>query len=319
MKTLLASALAGLALAAAPVVDAADGFVFGAFGDTPYNRFERLHLPNLLAEMDAEPLEFVIHDGDIKNGGERCDDVLFDDRLALFQTSRNALIYVPGDNEWTDCHRASNGRFDPLERLRKLRGMFFPKAGHRALGQTALALETQADSADFPEYVENQRWQIGPVVFVAVNVTGSANNYGYGDAPSEEFLKRDAAVQAWLAESFARARANGAQGVVIAMQANPDIEDFGAGRHPRGFDRLMKQLLAETRAFAGEVLLIHGDTHLHRIDQPLKDPASGETIRNFTRLETYGSPFMGWVKVAVAPGERPLFRFQSRPYTPRRD
>ena len=114
-------------------------------------------------------------------------------------------------------------------------------------------------------------------------------------------------------------RANGAQGVVIAMQANPDIEDFGAGRHPRGFDRLMKQLLAETRAFAGEVLLIHGDTHLHRIDQPLKDPASGETIRNFTRLETYGSPFMGWVKVAVAPGERPLFRFQSRPYTPRRD
>ena len=36
------------------------------------------------------------------------------------------MIYVPGDNEWTDCHRANNGGYDPLERLAFLRAMFYP-------------------------------------------------------------------------------------------------------------------------------------------------------------------------------------------------
>jgi hypothetical protein len=36
--------------------------------------------------MDAEPLSVVIHDGDLKSG-ERCDDSLFEERLAVFQSS----------------------------------------------------------------------------------------------------------------------------------------------------------------------------------------------------------------------------------------
>ena len=65
------------------------------------------------------------------------------------------------------------------------------------------------------------------------------------------------------------------------------------------------------------VLLVHGDSHVHRFDQPLRDPASGRLQANFTRLETWGSPFMGWVKVDVAPGARPLFRVTPRMYSAR--
>jgi hypothetical protein len=63
--------------------------------------------------------------------------------------------------------------------------------------------------------------------------------------------------------------------VVLIQQANPDLEDFSAGRGGRAYRELLGQLLAESKAFAGEVLLVHGDSHVHRFDQPLRDPASG--------------------------------------------
>jgi hypothetical protein len=53
------------------------------------------------------------------------------------------------------------------------------------------------------------------------------------------------------------------------------------------------------RAFQGEVLLIHGDSHEFIVDHPLVDPQSGRTFANFTRLETFGSPDIGWIRVVV--------------------
>jgi hypothetical protein len=61
---------------------------------------------------------------------------------------------------------------------------------------------------------------------------------------------------------------------------------------------------------------VHGDSHSHRIDHPLRDPANGEPLTRFTRVETYGHPFMGWVRVTVEPGRRPLLHFQSRAFAP---
>jgi hypothetical protein len=50
-------------------------------------------------------------------------DAVFQNRLDLFNRFTAPFIFVPGDNEWTDCHRANNGGFDPLERLDRLRMM----------------------------------------------------------------------------------------------------------------------------------------------------------------------------------------------------
>ena len=39
------------------------------------------------------------------------------------------VVLTPGDNEWTDCHRVAAGEYQPLERLAKLREVFYPVPG----------------------------------------------------------------------------------------------------------------------------------------------------------------------------------------------
>ena len=117
-----------------PILATAQPLRFGLFGDTPYSAWERAKLPELMADMAAADSAFVVHTGDFKSGGDACSDALYQDRLALFQASSVPLVYVPGDNDWTDCHHRSNGAYDPLERLDRLRALFF--ASDQALGQS---------------------------------------------------------------------------------------------------------------------------------------------------------------------------------------
>ena len=98
---------------------------FALIGDTPYSDYERAELPKMLEVIADNQVEFVAHIGDIKSGKDRCDDSLFDDRHRLFNASRVPFVYVPGDNEWADCDRVSNGSYVPAERLNKLRSLFW--------------------------------------------------------------------------------------------------------------------------------------------------------------------------------------------------
>ena len=59
-------------------------FVFAAFGDTPYSREEEARFPDLVAEMNREPLAFVAHVGDFKAAWTPCDDELFLQRREWF-------------------------------------------------------------------------------------------------------------------------------------------------------------------------------------------------------------------------------------------
>ncbi len=292
---------------------------FGLFGDTPYNAWERARLPELMAEMGREDLVFIVHDGDIKSGSSVCSDAVLRDILAVFQASKHPLVYVPGDNEWTDCHRSNNGSYDPLERLNKLRELFFQ--GDRALGQRAMTLQRQSDQAGVPPafaaYRENVRWQAGGALFVGLNLPGSENNY-HGSTrkggPVAEFVQRNAANQAWLAQGFALARAHKLAGIMVVIQANPEIEAAQSGKVLTGYHDFLKQLREETQGFAGQVVLVHGDSHQHQINQPLRDN-SGKVLANFTRVETFGSPQLGWVKATVDASDPQVFRFSPRPWS----
>ena len=288
---------------------------FGLIGDMPYSDWERAHLPELLADMDREELAFVVHDGDIKSGGSVCSDAVLRDILGVFQASKTPLVYVPGDNEWTDCHRANNGGYDPVERLQKLRELFF--AGDTALGQRALHLERQSRDPAFASYRENVRWEAGGALFVGLNLPGSENNFHgstKGGGPVPEFLQRSAANRVWLAQAFAHARSKKLAGILIVIQANPGFEAANQGHPQPGYAAFLTQLREETQAFAGPVVLVHGDSHWQRINQPLRDPVSQQVISNFTRVETFGYPFFGWVKASVVAGDPRVFRFSPRPW-----
>ncbi|MFC5301366.1 metallophosphoesterase family protein [Azospira restricta] len=302
--------LAVLFLALAAAAAHAETWRFALIGDTPYSDYERQELPAMIDAVAAEHVDFIVHAGDFKHSKDACSDALFEDRRQLFDASPAPFVYVPGDNEWTDCGRVSAGSFVPAERLAKLRELFF--AGDESLGRRRLALERQPG-----DYREHQRWRLGPVLFVSLNVPGGNNNYRLTGEASDEALARMPQVLAWLREGFTLARREALAGVVVVMQANPDFRYFAAGVAPGGYRELLAALREETMNFSGQVVLVHGDTHWQRIDQPLRDPASGRRLANFTRVETFGYPHLGWVKGYIDRDSPALFRFEAQPW-PRR-
>ena len=300
LLTLLLAAWAGLA--------SAETWQFGLVGDTPYSDSEREQLPKMLDAIADAGMSFIIHVGDFKHGQGRCDDAVFADRRQLFDSARVPFVYIPGDNDWMDCSRVSNGSYDPLERLAKLRRLFF--ADTQSLGQRKINVQQQ--SAAYPEHL---RFRQGPILFVTLNVPGDDNDYGRGNKPTAEFEARNPLVLAWLKEGFALARKEKLRGIVIALQANPGFKQYQQGMPHPGFRQLLDTLREESRNFPGQVLFLHGDTHSHQINQPLV-AAGGETLRNFTRVESYGFPFLGWVKITVDSEAPELFRFESLPWRP---
>lgn len=289
-------------------------FSFGVFGDMPYSRAERQATVRIVREMGEQALAFVIHIGDIKSGSESCaDDVLMWSRN-LFAESRHPLVYVPGDNEWTDCHRRSNGGYDPQERLRRLREIFYPD--ERSLGQRTIAFDRQSDEPSFRDFRENVRWQHGIVFFIGLNISGSNNNFGRSAVADNEHRRRNRANIAWLTQSFELASRRLARAVVVIIHANPLFELPQTERSRRGYNEFLRHLQAETIAFGKPVLLVHGDTHMYRVDQPMMDHKLGRPLSNFTRLETFGSPFLGWVKVTIDTSKPELFVFQPSRYQP---
>lgn len=259
-------------------------FTFAAFGDTPYTDDEESRFVGMIAEINRAPLAFVVHVGDFKSGWSPCTDALFNQRRDWFALFHHALIYTPGDNEWSDCWKPFGAARDPLERLQKLRGLFF--ADDYSLGQQKIALTRQ--SAAYPEHA---RWQHEGIVFATLNVPGGNNARMPG-----ELAARSRALDAWVSSTFDIARKQARRAVVLVMQANPFS---GSGRVGDHYADLMNAITRETLNFNGEVLLIHGDTHRYRMDQPLMDPRARQALRNFTRLEVFGYPFMNWVRVRV--------------------
>lgn len=299
LRTIL---LGGLLLAsqteAKPILE------FGLFGDAPYSDFERRQLPLILEDMGEANIAFAIHDGDIKSGSSRCDDGMYQDILGAFNASPMPLIYVPGDNEWTDCHRSACGGFDPQERLAHLRQTFF-KDG-QSLGKQRIALERQEGIP------ENVRWEAGQVQFVALNIPGDDNNVKV----KNEYGPRDQANLVWLRESFRLAREHKRRGLLLAIQANPFIEADNEGATKPGFKGFLDVLREETTRFEGQVVLVHGDTHHMQINQPLRERGTRKLIANFTRVETYGAPFLGWILGVVDDTDPKVFRFETHPWRP---
>ena len=119
-------------------------FTFALLGDTPYGDAQRVQFPALVSAIDADPaVRTVLHAGDVKSGSSTCSDERFADLAALYRTFDDPLVLTPGDNDWTDCHRANNGSYVPTERLDTIRELFFPRTG-RTLGEHPVPVTSQS-------------------------------------------------------------------------------------------------------------------------------------------------------------------------------
>lgn len=301
-------------------------FSFGLWGDMPYAKAgDAPKIAPLIQNMNGGGILFSAFLGDIKDGSSVCADDQFSDAYVRFNSFVAPMVYIPGDNEWTDCHRLNNGSYNGLERLDYLRKNMFSQP--ESFGQRKMLLDHQGPIGG--KFSENSRWTYGDVVFVGLNIPGSNNNKVNTDdeclllsartledcaADNAEYAERDAANIAWLHDSFRLARARGSAGIMIIIQADPgfDIPETPLVNERTlpafdGYTNFLDAVVAETQAFNGQVVLVHGDTHFFKVDRPLID--LNNVIQNFTRLETFGSPSIHWVKVDVDPRSQNVFTF----------
>jgi hypothetical protein len=262
-----------------------------------------------------------------------------------------AKIVDPADPlnplKWTYVTYAAG---HPVANLALVRSMFFPEAG-KTLGGHKKYVTSQAQAFDpnYPtdaEYVENVMWEESGVMFVTLNIPGGSNNdddlwtpaaYGAFVAPLksapqlQEINQRTAADLRWLDAAFVLAKAHGDVAVQITEQADMwdlDGTPLAAG-HIANYEPFVAKIHQLTKDFGKPVLLINGDSHHYRSDNPLKSaslcayetgvaantgacpddayanrthPAGQEQLTNFHRLVVHGSTFpLEYTRLTVNP------------------
>jgi len=300
-KTLWAVVLASTLLGG---LAGAEKFSFVAIGDMPYG--EMAQFENLVKAVNAARPSFTVHVGDIKSGSSPCTDDYMLKIRDLFNTFAMPLVYTPGDNEWTDCHREKAGKFDPIERLAFVRKTFFP--GNQSFGAQKMTLEQESADPRFAKFVENQRWSMGGVTFATVHVVGSNNNLQRNAAAVNEYIERNAANLAWLESTFAKATAEGAKALVLFQQADMMFEETNEDKRS-GFTETLALLKKKVKEFGKPVLLVHGDSHSFIVDNPWYSENDGSNLGNFTRLEVYGSARVHGVQVGIDTDTPGVFSF----------
>jgi hypothetical protein len=334
VMTVTMLSMAALAPALADRDDDNEAYRIGLWGDLPYSMLQATTgVPNLIADMNAHRLKFTAHDGDLKQGsGSPCDAGLYAQALANFNSLEAPAMFTPGDNDWTDCDRASNGGFNSRERLDYERKVFFSTPN--SLGQRQMPQEVQNEALclgvnGMVGCVENRRWTVGRVTYATLNVPGSCNNLCDTNPDPAEYTARNAANIRWLKETFTDAKDRNSVAVMLVAQANPgwDLTDgtraplrdpktlVETDGQPDGFAGYLSALRDEVIAYRKPVAYVHGDSHYFRVDQPFLD-ALGQRIENFVRVETFGDNAANgnndvrWVEVTVDPKSRDVFSFQ---------
>jgi hypothetical protein len=356
MKSLSVIGLTGL-LAAGVVLPIATGAhaehhatTLAVYGDSPYgvnptDNAQVLATPAFIDSINADPnVSRVIHVGDIHSGKSFCTEAYDRTVQGLWKAFQDPLVYTPGDNEWTDCHKTGEGGGkwnattqqidyvknadgtladyaggDPIANLQLVRSLFFAKPGN-TLGQHSEEVISQAKAYDrnFPadkQFVENVMWEADGIVYVTVNIPGGSNNdtdpwYGtpsMSTAQANEVAVRTAADLRWIDAGFAFAKSNDSKGVVIAEQA--DMWDFDGkpASHLTQYKPFVQHIAQGALAFEHPVLLINGDSHTYKSDNPLAltDPQStihnlGYDVPNFHRIVVHGSTTpLEWLRLTV--------------------
>jgi hypothetical protein len=290
-------------------------FKFIALGDMPYSLpqdFQRFE--TLITAINQLKPSFSIFIGDTKSGSTPCSDEHNKIIKSYFQSFTAPLVYSPGDNEWTDCHRLLAGSYEPLERLEALRAEFFNT--NRSLGKNAMRLQRQADGdPQYSKYVENSYWVKNNFLFVSLHIPGSNNNNEGTESAIKEYEARNRANLAWIDQAFNLAVQKKYHGIIFAYQADMFFEPrqlsiSSSSNSNSGYRDTLDKLTTQAEAFNKPVLLIHGDSHQLKIDQPLFRKNKKIVLENVMRLQVMGADQVQAVEVEVNSAHEQPFSFR---------
>jgi hypothetical protein len=331
------------------------------YGDSPYgtsptDTSQLTATPTFIAAINADPdVNLVTHIGDIHSGKQYCTRAYDQSVYDLWSKFADPLVYTPGDNETTDCHKVAEGggaynpttqtidyvldangdpvdyaKGDPVANLDLVRSTFFAHPG-LTLGARKKIVLSQSFAYDrrHPadrKFVENVLWYQAGVVFVTINLPGGSNNdtdVWYG-APTESPAQtrareeRTGADLRWLDTAFSLAKLSNAKGVLIGAQADMWDPEKGAA-HQAGYEPFVQSVASHTSDLGKPVLMVNGDSHVYRSDNPLSSTAPctwelatpcmpvssihpGYDVENFHRIVVHGSTFpLEWLKLTVDP------------------
>jgi calcineurin-like phosphoesterase family protein len=283
------------------------------YGTTPTDTIQFEMTPAFIATVNADPkIDLVLHVGDIHSGKQFCTEAYDRSVFQLWTAFKRPLIYTPGDNEWSDCHKAGEGggaynaatgqidyvldaggnpvdhaKGDPVANLALVRSIFFPHPG-QALGGGNKIVLSQAVAFDRAhpsdkKFVENVIFAQSKVLFVTIDLPGGSNNdtdvwYGaptQSAAQVQEIDERTGADLRWLDTAFTLAKLLGARGVVIQAQADMWDPEKGAA-HQAAYEPFVKSVADHTLALGKPVLMFNGDSHVYQSGNPLSpgDPVN---------------------------------------------
>ena len=296
------------------------GLAIAVIGDTPYGSAQVAGFRGDIAEINADrEVRLVIHLGDIQEGPSRCEDGYLERIRRDFDRFEDPLVYTPGDNEWTDCHRPDKGGQAPTRRLARLRAIFFDTPG-RTLGRRPRRVKAQQ-----APFVENARWTEGRTVFTTLHVPGSNNGlepWSPRSTPGKDQIEdHRARVKAdldWLDQAFDAASAERAAAVVVAMQADM-WPGHDASPDLSGYEAIVARLARRARAFRRPVLVLQGDSHRFSFGFPLRRGSERHgvttTAPNLVRVVVQGADSRPreWLRLRVTRTPE-VFRFDRVPF-----
>lgn len=291
-------------------VECEQEYSFAIIGDYPYTDAQRKELPQVAAQINADPdVSMVVHLGDIKSHGE-CSTSYYRNIKNWFNSFKDPLVYTFGDNEWTECYRPDEGRrYQPLERLDTLREIFVPEPGSTLGGD--MTVQSQAAGG----YPENVRFVQAEVSFGAFHTVGPRNGLfnwtGRGGPTAQqrhEVSERTAAAVKLIQETFQTAHEQDLRAVVLMTQADmfSPLSNSPADQTP--YRPIVQTIAEETLRFGGPVYLFNGDTHEYVTEQPLvrrskwRDIYDVPTVENLTRITIDGDRnHRNYLKVTIRP------------------
>jgi hypothetical protein len=333
------------------------------YGTSPTDTSQTQAFPGFVASVNADAdVSLVLHAGDIHSGKQYCTQAYDQQIFGIYNTFADPLVYTPGDNEWADCHKAGEGggtynattgaidfvadasgnpvdyaKGNPADNLALVRSIFFASPGHTIGG--AMEVHTQSREFDpaFPtdaQYVENAWFIRNNVLFVTANIPGGSNNgtdpwYGTPSMSAQqqqEVANRSGASQRWLQAAFNQAKTSGVSAMVIVVQADMWDLDGNPATHLTGYKPYVDTIATNTTSLGKPVLLVNGDSHIYRSDNPLMkgspclyEPTSGAAatacksdafdaqpngynVPNFHRIVVHGSTTpLEWLKMLINP------------------
>jgi hypothetical protein len=114
----LGLAAVGTATAAGATPHKDHRFTIAVYGDAPYGNSQfsspdtKLYdaSPGFINTINGDPdVSLVAPVGDIHSGKEFCTEAYDTNIKALWGAFADPLVYTPGDNEWSDCHKPGEG------------------------------------------------------------------------------------------------------------------------------------------------------------------------------------------------------------------